>query len=159
MASGSWEKSGWLKGRMKRQGTFIHGICGIVMYTLCRHTKRQPKMKPMRKCQKPQFLKWPLEADSKKISIQPHVKMDRFTAEINMFTAPNFPIHDNMYSIPLTFNVSALKQELTVIHCFYMYTSVVYLNLAVLNDCAADYNITFEARAYYFWLLLQTTKT
>ena len=46
-------------------------------------------MKPKQKCQNLQFFKWPLEAGSKResISIQPHVKMHKFTTEINMFTA------------------------------------------------------------------------
>lgn len=41
------------------------------------------------KCQNLQFIDWPLEAGSKReqIPIQPHVKMPKFTAEINMFTA------------------------------------------------------------------------
>ena len=44
------------------------------------------------KCQKLQFLKWPLEADSKNksIPIDPHVKMANFTAEMNIFTAWSF---------------------------------------------------------------------
>ena len=43
----------------------------------------------MQMCQKLQFLKWPLEADStsESIPVRPHNKMPNFIAEINMFTA------------------------------------------------------------------------
>ena len=41
------------------------------------------------KCEILQFLKWPLEAGTKKksICIDPRIKMPNFPAEINMFTA------------------------------------------------------------------------
>ena len=44
--------------------------------------------KPMQKCQKQQFIEWPLEAPEVRQSLfTPVIKMPNFTAEINMFTA------------------------------------------------------------------------
>lgn len=57
------------------------------------YIKQQPwggsKMKPMRKCQKQQLIKWPLEAGykSESMHIRLHIKMLHITAEISMFTA------------------------------------------------------------------------
>jgi len=47
------------------------------------------KNEAMSKCQKLQYLKWSLEADSTTASnhMDPHVKMPNFKAEINKFTA------------------------------------------------------------------------
>lgn len=64
------------------------------------------KMKLIRKYQKMQFLKWPLEADSKSesIRIRAYVKMSKLNKNVYSLvqmmvsvSLPNFPLHDQQY--------------------------------------------------------------
>lgn len=64
------------------------------------------KMKLMTKYQKMQFLKWPLEADSKSesIPVRAYVKMSKLNKNIYglvqimvLVSVPNFPLHDQLY--------------------------------------------------------------